>query len=114
MQRLWLGGLVAMVVSVPAFAGGQYVEEWNPPESHVGAPHKTAVKPPRHRRVSLTLVQPKRRHHQGTSAGSSRRVATGLNARNGQPSFEDLPRQITPEGNVLRVDGRSATARVQR
>jgi hypothetical protein len=30
------------------------------------------------------------------------------------PDFSDIPRQITPEGNVLRVDSRNTAAEVMR
>jgi hypothetical protein len=116
MQWFWLSGLVAMAVCVPASAGSHYVEVWNPPEARVGAPHqKAAIKAPRHRRVSTTLAQAKMRHHSGTPTVVTPKMPTGTsNARDSQPSFDDLPRQITPEGNVLRVDGRGARASVQR
>jgi hypothetical protein len=34
--------------------------------------------------------------------------------RTSQLRFEDIPRQLTPEGNVLRVDGSRARAEVER
>ncbi|MBK3780112.1 hypothetical protein G3A43_07565 [Paraburkholderia aspalathi] len=116
MQRLWLSGLVAMAVCVPAFAGSHYVEVWNPPEARIGAAHqKAGTKAPRHRRVSMALAQAKLHHRSGVPTVATPKMATGpSNARDSQPSFDDLPRQITPEGNVLRVDGRGAKVSVQR
>jgi hypothetical protein len=117
MVKLWMVGVVTAAACGPALAGTHYVEVWNPPEARTGAVHpKPALKPPRHRRVGVTLAQAaKLRHRPGGSAAGNPKVATGtLNTPNSQPSFDDLPRQITPEGNVLRVDGRDALAHVER
>nr|WP_251031558.1 hypothetical protein [Paraburkholderia strydomiana] len=100
-----------------AFGAGIYSEVWNPPEARATAPHtasalhKLAVR--RHVALHAKKVYP--RH---TSAPASKLVATqGKVPRTlpkDEPDMSEIPRQVTPEGNVLRVGGHALSAHIVR
>ena len=93
------------------------LEVWNPPEARVGAarPKPSVNKEKRHRRVSMALAQTKARRRVATRIVASRKVHTAsTETRASQRSFDDIPKQMTPEGNVLRVKGRQAQVAVER
>jgi hypothetical protein len=98
-----------------AFATQEYKEIWNPPEAR-GASLKhpmTAHKPAKNARVVQRIA--KTRTHRVLAstpelAMKQHSVATGAAAKT--PDLSDIPRQITPEGNVLRVDSRNTAAQV--
>jgi hypothetical protein len=109
--------LLMATLAPTAFAVGTYSEVWNPPEArgtmpkHVKATRKTAS----HRRL---IPHTLRVHARRVPTTSSKLVAKQHNMPQAVPATEpdisDIPRQITPEGNVLRVTGHRAEAEVTR
>jgi hypothetical protein len=54
-------------------------------------------------------------HHRVVAAAPGPRASVAtVEHRAHEPRYEDIPRQLTPEGNVLRVDGRHAQVAVER
>lgn len=107
--------LLFLMMGFPALAGAHYVEVWNPPEAHgkIGLTQPVHQAPKR-QPVSVRPVQ--RRLHHGVAAVApvqSASIAT-VERRAHEPRYQDIPRKMTPEGNVLRVDGRNARAEVER
>ena len=127
-KRMGLAVLMATLTPT-AFAHGRYIEVWNPPEARVSAPHKTAGshKTAFHRHggahaarihahripatapVAAPASTPKlmaNQHHAQDNAPAPTPATT--------PDVTDIPRQITPEGNVLRVSSKGASAEIAR
>jgi len=106
--------LVAMVVASPAFAGEHYCKVWNPPEARGMLHVQPDRKPPPHRRVNVHIAHARVHHRQSVATASVPKIPGASTAsRASQPRFDDIPRQITPEGNVLRVDGGKARVEVE-
>jgi hypothetical protein len=111
-------GLLAVALASPALAGDHYVEVWNPPEARGMAavrpkqPAVSAHRPLKRRRVSISAAKP--RHHRDAVTAGPRVPAPVAASHAATPTFDDIPRQITPEGNVLRVKGGQAHAEVER
>lgn len=115
MFRLLSAGAMLLAVASTGVAGEHYVEIWNPPEARMQPSRSSKPKP------GKVAVLP---HH--TSNATPRRVADPVaksveNKRAGKgprkaavPSATDLPRIMTPEGNVLRVSDRGALVEVVR
>ncbi|CAH2806985.1 MAG: hypothetical protein CPDRYMAC_6402 [uncultured Paraburkholderia sp.] len=126
MKRMGLAVLMATLTPT-AFAHGRYIEVWNPPEARASAPHKIAGshKTAFHRHggthaariharripASAPIVAPT------TAPASSPKLMANQHrtqdiapapatAPATAPDMTDIPRQITPEGNVLRVSSR--------
>jgi hypothetical protein len=101
--------LFVAALATSTVAQARYVEIWNPPEARVAG--EPAPRP----RPKVT----KRRHVSiHTSKATVRRNAAGVaSARTpaapsqAAPSFDDIPRQLTPDGYVLRV--RASHAQVE-
>ncbi|SPK77210.1 conserved exported protein of unknown function (plasmid) [Cupriavidus taiwanensis] len=110
MAKNLLYGLVTMVLATSAFAGERYIEIWNPPEAHsFTAKHpKPSANKPKKSRVSPHATSRTRR----VAEAPTLRPAT--TARPGRPTFNDIPREITPGGNVLRVAGGQSRIDVER
>lgn len=106
-----------MTLAQAAFAAGVYTEVWNPPEARASAPrrvgdaHKLAV----HRHVVPHAVKV---HARSAPMSAPKLVAKQRNIQKGPPANEpdmsEIPRQLTPEGNVLRVDSRGMSPEVTR
>ncbi|PMS30392.1 hypothetical protein C0Z16_15230 [Paraburkholderia rhynchosiae] len=107
-----------MATLAPAtFAAGTYSEVWNPPEArgtmpkHVRATRKVSS----HRRVITHTVKV---HARRAPTPAPKLMAKQRNMQEPVPATEpdisDIPRQITPEGNVLRVTAHGAEAKVAR
>jgi len=130
MMRAIKLGLLVLAIASPAFGREHYIEVWNPPEARGGmAPSQAALlaarkadrQAARHRRASLHMA-----HDVSHNAARRRTVAAmpapqapqapvvTVERRTSEPRYEDIPRQITPEGNVLRIDGRHAQVDVER
>ncbi|WP_087733517.1 hypothetical protein [Paraburkholderia piptadeniae] len=113
------GGLLAFAVVSPSIAGERYVEVWNPPEARgvVGIrPVQTARNTPPHRRTAAHVPHHRLRRHVVATApvpAISRRSTASQTSRPAL-TFDDIPRQITPEGNVLRVNDRQPRVEVER
>jgi hypothetical protein len=117
MLRFLSAGALLLAVASTAAAGEHYVEVWNPPEARVGQP-AAKCKP----KVGKTALLPR-----GAGKVATRRVADPLakaaagkhaggdNARKAtSPRFIDIPRILTPEGNVLQVGTGHASVYVVR
>lgn len=116
MKRIGLALLVA-TAAPSAFAVGTYTEIWNPPEArgttpqHVKAAHKLASH--RHAVPHAVKVHAHRVPTPAPSLMAKQPRMLEVAPANG-PDTSDIPRQITPEGNVLRVTARGAEAKVAR
>lgn len=116
MKRIGLALLTA-VLSPNAFAAGGYNEVWNPPEARATAPHRVSAahKLAVHRHV---VPQTMKVHARRAPTSAPRLMAKQSKMHKtlptGAPDMAEIPRQITPEGNVLRVDSRSIAAEVSR
>jgi hypothetical protein len=115
LKKTGLAGLI-MTLCTAAHASG-YVEVWNPPEARASAPRKSpdARKSANHRHGDARAVKVHMRRNP--------RPAPALVAKQGRmqqavptqkPDMSEIPRQITPEGNVLRVTTRAADVGVVR
>nr|WP_289814850.1 hypothetical protein [Paraburkholderia caribensis] len=109
---------MAFAVVSPSIAGERYVEVWNPPEARgvVGEHHvQPARKTPSHRRTSAHVAHRRvPRYVVATAPLPATSMRSTASRATGRQTFDDIPRQITPEGNVLRVDGRHSRAEVER
>ncbi|EIF31639.1 hypothetical protein BCh11DRAFT_07169 [Burkholderia sp. Ch1-1] len=115
LRFLGLGALLLTVVSTVS-AGERYVEVWNPPEARADAPpaklsHKQSI----HRHSASRTVK---YHARSARAPAPKLIAKQreipADSRTATPDLTDIPRQITPEGNILRVDSRQAYVGVSR
>lgn len=116
MKRIGLA-LLAATMAPTAFATGGYSEMWNPPEARTTAPHSVSAA---HKLVTRRHVAP---HAVKVHARRAPTSATRLMAKQHlmqevvpakEPDMSDIPRKIAPEGNVLRVSSRGASAKVGR
>ena len=99
--------LLLLVFTSSAFATQKYQEIWNPPEAR-----------------GASLKHPATAHRSAKHTGGVQHIAKARAHRAPVPKlamkpsntrdFSDIPRQITPEGNVLRVDSRNTAAEVMR
>lgn len=125
MTRTLICSLLCLAVMAPAIAGEHYVEVWNPPEARAHAPTMAkpaaavkAHKPLKRKRVSLGVphTAPRVVARVAPRAVAPRAVVapaaaqTSASSAKSTPSFDAIPRQITPEGNVLRVSARHIQA----
>lgn len=110
LSKKLLVGLVTMTLATSALAGERYIEVWNPPEAR-----RSAAKPPK-----PSAHKPKKSRLGAPATSRARRVAVvsklrpATTERPGRTAFHDLPPQMTPEGNVLRVVGGQSRADVER
>jgi hypothetical protein len=115
-KRIGLAILMA-TLAPSAFAAGTYTEVWNPPEArattprHVRAAHKFASH--RHAVPHAIKVHARRVPTPAPSLMAKQQHMEEAVPAN-EPDMSDIPRQITPEGNVLRVTARGASAEVTR
>jgi hypothetical protein len=111
-----IAGLTILMAFAPtAFAAGSYVEVWNPPEARASAPHvKATHKALLHRRGAMHAVKLYRRRAPTPVAKLATKTNPRENVQAHAPDMSQIPRQITPEGNVLRVDSRSMSAELIR
>lgn len=108
-------GLFFLAMGSPAFAGARYVELWNPPEAHGAMPAGRPVhQTPKHRRAGVRIAHNGLHHRVAAAAPGPKASVATVDHRAHEPRYEDIPRQMTPEGNVLRVDGHHAQAEVER
>ena len=116
-KKHMISGLFAMVLTSAALAGGHYVEVWNPPETSGDpvAKHKAKVPTRSHklmkrRRASTRTASVRVRRSNPIAADPSGPHTAAASA----PTFDDIPRRITPEGNVLRVKNIRRAAEIER
>jgi hypothetical protein len=109
-------GLLFLVCTSSAFAGERYIEIWNPPEARGGLHRGTgAPNSPKRRQHVPHLV--KTRAHRVPAVVTktdAKQPSSGEATRTFAPDVFSIPRQITPEGNILRVDARNAPVEVSR
>lgn len=116
MLRLFGAGTILLTLASAVSAGERYIEVWNPPEArgalqHTTSSHKQATR-------SHASARPVRFHARRAPAPLPKMVAKRSRGqdelRPTEPDALDIPRQVTPEGNILRVDSRRAYVRVVR
>jgi hypothetical protein len=115
-------GLLFLACTSSAVAGERYIEIWNPPEARGGLLQGTsASKSPAHKRRVPHLVKTRAHRTLGVPAklamkpGAANAVTNAnAGARRVIPDASEIPRLITPEGNVLRVDARGSRVEVVR
>ena len=120
MKKTGLAVLIMTLCTVAQASG--YVEIWNPPEARASAPRKTTMtrKSANHRHTDVRAVKVHmRRRPKPTPTPTPSLVAKQGHATQQatpaeKPDMSEIPRQITPEGNVLRVTARAASAGVVR
>jgi len=115
-KRIGLAVLMATLTAA-GHATGTYTEVWNPPEACAAAPHRVSVahKLAVHRHVASRAVKV---HAMRMPTSAPKLVAKQNNMQTtvpaDEPDVSEIPRQITPEGNVLRVDSRGNSPEVNR
>ncbi len=116
MFRIFGLGAMLLTVASTGIAGEHYVEIWNPPEARASMPHRSAGarKPAAGRHVGPHAVAVHARRSPTAVTKLAAKTDTRENVPVHVPDMTEIPRQITPEGNVLRVDSRGATAEVMR
>jgi hypothetical protein len=88
--------LLVATATVSAGAHAHYVEVWNPPEARAGA---ITAKPKTVKRKKVDAARLPAGHPPLKSL-----VSPGVRrAPNPGATYDDIPRKLTPEGNVLRV-----------
>lgn len=112
-----IGLAVLMVALTPTVYAAGYIEVWNPPEARATAPHRVGAArvPAVHRHVVAHAVKV---HARRTPTSAPRLLAKQSHIQKtapaDEPDMSEIPRQLTPEGNVLRVDSRGMSAEVTR
>jgi hypothetical protein len=107
--------IVLMALAPTAYAAGSYVEVWNPPEARASAPRvKAAHKAVIHRRSAMHAIKLYTRRAPTPVAKLATKTSPRENVPPHAPDMSEIPRQRTPEGNVLRVDSRSMSAELIR
>lgn len=118
-------GLLLLAFTSSTFASERYVEIWNPPEartgSSTGARHDPSARKPaaKRKRVAPRVVEA-RMHHPPTAvkiAPKPRAIDDDMPRATPappSPAAPDIPRQFTPDGNVLRVGTRGYGVEVSR
>jgi hypothetical protein len=109
--------LIALMALAPsAYAAGSYVEVWNPPEAQASAPHhiNAVHKAATHRHGATHAIKVHARRPSVPVARLATKTTRRENVPAHAPDMSEIPRQITPEGNVLRVGSRSMSAGVMR
>ncbi|MGF6508392.1 hypothetical protein OKW35_002350 [Paraburkholderia sp. MM5477-R1] len=108
-------GMVLLAIAFPAFAGARYIEVWNPPEAQGDTRRVQPVrKAPKHRGASMRTGRSQLQHRIVAAAPGPKASVAAVGHRTGEPRYDHIPRQVTPEGNVLRVDGRRAYVEIER
>ena len=108
-------GLLLMALTSPAFAAERYVEIWNPPEAQSGMHRgKVASQASKHKRPAPRLVKAKTYPSSAITKLAAKPRAAHNGSRRITSDVPNIPRQITPEGNVLRVDAHASYVEVVR
>ncbi len=113
-KRVFLGAVLVALAST-ATAGQHHIEVWNPPEARSNVPgvnsqpHKSLAG--RHARMKAL---PRSNVKHGVRAAATGWFPRAAGRPHSRPTFNDIPRQITPEGNILRVSDSSGSAAPQR
>jgi hypothetical protein len=118
-------GLLVLTFGCAALAGERYVEVWNPPVAHIPqttygiktgkkSGRKTVKRCPVVARAGNPLAQRSHSSRVRVKTSPVPPVAPAYPAATSAPAFETIPRQITPEGNVLRVRNSVTTLVIER
>lgn len=112
------GALVLAFTSTATVAGEHYIEIWNPPEARLTQPLKPAANGKSgNGKAQLAMrhtpkAAPRRVADPVVRAVPGKRAADTIKAPVVAPRASGIPRIITPEGNVLRVNDRGAAVEV--
>jgi hypothetical protein len=120
MLRVLVVTLLAGASVCTAHASEHYREVWNPPEAR-HAPHAsrvshhTAHRPTVHRLTAKHNTKAKPARVTASASKSTKRAhATRSVSLDAAPHVQLFPPQLTPEGNILRVDSRGSRPEVSR
>lgn len=123
MLRFLSSAAVLLAIASTSAAAGRYVEVWNPPEARLVKP-APKCKPKTGKTALLShgsaRVAPRRvaealsKNAVSTSATPARHVVGEPGRKSASQRFIDIPRILTPEGNVLRVKNGGAPVYVVR
>ncbi|WP_176057312.1 hypothetical protein [Paraburkholderia sp. BCC1876] len=116
MFRFAIRGAVLLAFASTAVAGEHYIEIWNPPEARLPQPSvsgkgmagKTPLIP-----HHVSRATPRRVADPVARSAPGKRVADTFK-KPISPRPTDIPRIMTPEGNVLRVNYTGSPVRVLR
>lgn len=116
MFRFAVSGVLLLAFASAAAAGEHYVEIWNPPEARLAQPPVSGKPgagkaPPGARHASKAT--PRRVADPVARSAPGKHVADSLKSAT-PPRPANIPRIITPEGNVLRVNDGGAPVQVLR
>lgn len=109
-------GLLLLACTSPVFAGERYIEIWNPPETRGGLLQGAAATNSLTHKRRVPHLLKARAHRTPTTAArlAVKQGAAGAGTRRVTPDVSEIPRLITPEGNVLRVDAHDSYVEVVR
>jgi hypothetical protein len=118
MLRFMGAGALLLVMASTVSAGERYIEIWNPPEARLAQPstgcrQSSGCKPAAPSRHSPKAT-PRRVADAAAKSPAPRRAVAERARKQASPQAVELPRIITPEGNVLRVNDSEARVRVVR
>jgi hypothetical protein len=107
MLRFLSVGAMLFAVASSVAASEHYVEIWNPPEARLAQPAgKYKPKSGKTALLSRNMAKAAPRRIADPLAKASQAKHTGgdVPKKAASPRFIDIPRIVTPEGNVLRVN----------
>ena len=107
-------GIAALLVASVAHAEGKYVEIWNPPAARGAPGADMRMRVQRHHASVHASKKSKRVVAVKAAAPVAHQSTMSKSDRSSKPTFDDIPRQLTPEGNILRVNGARDSAMVLR
>jgi hypothetical protein len=116
---LVVAATVAAAAPSTAAASAHYVEVWNPPEARIAqaaAAAKSRARPGKTALLARSMgkAAPRRIADRLPKASTTRHVGIDAAKKTTTPRFIDIPRILTPEGNVLQVStGRMAVSVVR-
>lgn len=106
MLRFVSAAAMLLAVASTAAAGEHYVEIWNPPEARIGQP-AGKCKPKTGKAALLShgvsKVAPRRIADPLAKASAGKHDGSDVSKKTASPRFLDIPRIVTPEGNILQV-----------
>lgn len=118
MLRVISAGAVLFMLASTVAASEHYVEVWNPPESRLVKPTSQNNKLHSGKPALIAHTMPKiaarRVAAPQAKAAPVKHVSSGALRKTVSPTVIDIPRIMTPEGNVLRVSGGSVPVSVVR
>lgn len=109
-----IGGLLLLTAASSALASERIIELWNPPEARLAHGTKPHARPVAHHRVNARTHPLKRHRVLVVPADKLKTPDLPVEAGKREPNFDEIPRQLTPEGYVLRVNGGATNVAVVR